>query len=67
MGVLSQGSRGSRKVVSMTNTVAGTIESVVEAFGLGFNAVVGTAVVALGIVIVLGLAAGWFKRRPKAG
>lgn len=51
----------------MTNTVAGTLETIVGAFGTGFNAVVGTAVVAIGIVIVLGLAASWFKRRPKAG
>jgi uncharacterized membrane protein YphA (DoxX/SURF4 family) len=50
-----------------TNTVAGTLGLVTGQFSNGFDACVAIATVALGIVVVLGLANRWFARRSKAG
>lgn len=51
----------------MTNTVAGILSGVTGNFNTAFDTILGIAVVALGCVVVFGMAAKWFGGRRKAG
>jgi len=49
---------------SMTNTVAGVVGSITDAFGASFDPLVGLVVVGIGILIAIGLSKRFFGGRP---